>query len=42
VDAEVMKGWQNQIQPEVDLDHQDRFWKWVGDNVDYRVRSSFS
>lgn len=39
VDAEVMKGWKDQIQPDVDLAHQDRFWKWVKDNVDFRVRS---
>ena len=42
VDAEVMKDWEQQIQPEVDLDHQDRLWKWVRDTVDYRVRSTFS
>jgi len=39
VDAEVMKGWKNQMQPSVDTAHQDRFWKWVQDNVDFRVRS---
>ena len=40
VDAEVMKGWKNQMQPSVDTAHQDRFWKWVQDNVDFRVRSA--
>ncbi|MBI4401665.1 MAG: hypothetical protein HY581_08540 [Nitrospirae bacterium] len=39
VDAEVMKGWKDQIQPGVDTGRQDRFWKWVQDNVDFRVRS---
>ena len=40
VDTEVMKGWKDQIQPGVDTAHQDRFWKWVQDNVDFRVRSA--
>ena len=40
VDAEVMKGWTHQLQPGVDTSHQDRFWKWVQDNVDFRVRSA--
>ena len=39
VDTEVMKGWKDQMQPGVDTAHQDRFWKWVQDNVDFRVRS---
>jgi hypothetical protein len=39
VDTEVMKGWKDQMQPSVDLAHQDRFWKWVQDNVDFRVRA---
>jgi hypothetical protein len=39
VDAEVMKGWTHQLQPGVDTARQDRFWKWVLDNVDFRVRS---
>jgi hypothetical protein len=40
VDAEVMKGWTHQLQTGVDTARQDRFWKWVQDNVDFRVRSS--
>lgn len=40
VDAEVMKGWKDQLQPGVDLAQQDRFWNWLRDNVDFRVRSS--
>ncbi|MGH7164630.1 MAG: hypothetical protein ACREIS_03785 [Nitrospiraceae bacterium] len=39
VDAEVMKGWKNQMQPGVEPGQQDKFWKWVQDNVDFRVRS---
>ena len=39
VDAEIMKGWVEQVQPEVDLDQQHQLWKWMRDNVDYRVRS---
>jgi hypothetical protein len=39
VDAEVMKGWQEQVEPNVDIAGQDRLWKWVLDNVDFRVRS---
>ncbi|HYM38349.1 MAG TPA: hypothetical protein VES96_08100 [Nitrospiraceae bacterium] len=40
VDAEVMKGWKNQMQAGVDVAQQDRFWKWVQDNVDFRVRAN--
>jgi hypothetical protein len=40
VDAVVMKGWQAQVQPGADPANQDRLWKWVQDNVDFRVRSS--
>lgn len=39
VDAVVMKGWQEQILPGVEMAKQDRLWNWVLDNVDYRVRS---
>lgn len=39
VEAEVMTGWNNQIQPAVDLAGQNRLWDWIHDNVDYRVRS---
>ncbi|PYN67510.1 MAG: hypothetical protein DMD90_05920 [Candidatus Rokuibacteriota bacterium] len=38
VEYDVMKGWRAQMKPDADLAHQDRFWKWVRDNVDYRVR----
>jgi len=40
VDAEVMKGWKNQMQAGLDVAKQDRFWKWVQDNVDFRVRAN--
>ena len=39
VDAEIMKGWKEQVEPGLDLANQDRLWKWIRDNVDYRVRS---
>src|SRR5256885_2474681 len=38
VEHDVMKGWRAQMRPDADLANQDRFWKWVRDNVDYRVR----
>ena len=38
VEYDVMKGWRAQMKPDADLAGQDRFWKWVRDNVDYRVR----
>ena len=40
VDAEVMKGWTQQMQPGVQIEQQEHLWKWVRDNVDYRVRST--
>lgn len=40
VEAEVMKGWKEQVAPDVELAQQERLWKWVRDNVDYRVRST--
>ena len=39
VEAEVMKGWRQQLEGGVDLARQQKLWKWVKDNVDYRVRS---
>ena len=38
VSAEVMKGWKEQIEPSLDPVAQADLWKWIGDNVDYRVR----
>jgi hypothetical protein len=40
VDGEIMKNWKEKMQPNLDLAEQDRFWKWLRDNVDFRVRSS--
>jgi hypothetical protein len=40
VDGEVMKNWQEKLEPNRDLAEQTRFWKWLQDTVDYRVRSS--
>ncbi len=39
VPGEVMEGWRGQIVPGVELAKQDKFWKWVKDNVDFRVRA---
>ena len=39
VEAEVMKGWREQIKLDGNLADQNRLWKWVRENVDYRVRS---
>lgn len=39
VDAPVMVGWREQLQANADVDKQHDLWKWVGDNVDFRVRS---
>jgi hypothetical protein len=38
VDDQVMVGWKNQVKPGVSPKDQDDLWKWVLDNVDYRVR----
>ncbi len=40
LDAEVMKGWKNQMRAEAELPQQDKFWNWVQDNVDFRVRAN--
>ena len=39
VEREVMIGWRAQVQPDADPVSQDQLWKWVRDNVDYRVRA---
>ena len=39
VDDEVMKTWRTHVQPGVPIDAQDQLWKWIGDNVDFRVRT---
>lgn len=38
-EAEVMKGWKAQLMPGAQPSEQVRLWKWVKDNVDFRVRS---
>lgn len=39
VDAPVMKGWREQLTPGDDIEAQERLWRWMQDNVDFRVRS---
>jgi hypothetical protein len=39
VDAQVMAGWRDQMTPGAPLDQQSGLWKWVADNVDFRVRA---
>lgn len=38
VDQVVMKGWRQQLRPDAPPEEQTEFWKWVRDNVDFRVR----
>lgn len=37
-DAEVMKGWDAQLRPELAIEEQALLWTWMLDNVDFRVR----
>lgn len=37
-ESEVMKGWRHQLTDGVEPADQTRLWKWVRDNVDFRVR----
>lgn len=39
-EAQVMQGWHMQEQPGVPLERQATLWKWVQDNVDFRVRTT--
>ncbi len=39
VPGEVMVGWRKQMEPGIDLALQDKLWKWVKDNVNFRVRA---
>jgi hypothetical protein len=39
VEAEVMKDWRQQLMPGLAAADQTRLWKWVRENVDFRVRS---
>jgi hypothetical protein len=38
-DAPVMVGWHRQVVAGRAPEHQDALWKWVQDNVDFRVRA---
>ena len=38
VDGEVMEGWRAQVAPGVSLERQESLWRWISDNVDFRVR----
>ncbi|HEU5322414.1 MAG TPA: hypothetical protein VFX28_16530 [Methylomirabilota bacterium] len=38
VEQEVMRGWRAQLTPEAEPAAQGRLWRWVRENVDYRVR----
>ena len=37
LDQQVMHGWKAQLKPHRDLADQEDLWKWIEDNVDYRV-----
>lgn len=39
VDAEVMKRWPDYVEEGVEEEQQDRFWSWLEDNVDFKVRA---
>lgn len=39
VEADVMKEWRQQLTPGLAPADQARLWKWVRENVDFRVRS---
>jgi hypothetical protein len=39
VDAQVMAGWRGQLTPGAPPEAQDGLWKWISDNVDFRVRA---
>jgi hypothetical protein len=40
LDAQVMKGWHGQVLANQPPDAQDRLWRWMEDNVDFRVRGN--
>jgi hypothetical protein len=39
VDAQVMAGWRDQVTAGAPPEAQGDLWKWVSDNVDFRVRA---
>ncbi|MBI3551428.1 MAG: hypothetical protein HY077_02820 [Elusimicrobia bacterium] len=38
VDEHVMEGWKAQYEVGKPPEQQDKLWRWINDNVDYRVR----
>jgi hypothetical protein len=38
VDGQVMEGWREQVAPNVAIERQEALWKWIAENVDFRVR----
>jgi len=38
VDQKVMEGWRAQLMPDLPMAEQEKFWTWVRDNIDFRVR----
>jgi hypothetical protein len=40
VDADVMQGWKNQMQPGAEIHEQAKFWRWLRENVDFRIRAN--
>jgi hypothetical protein len=39
VDADVMSGWRDQVDPQQGSEQLGQLWEWIQHNVDYRVRS---
>jgi len=39
-EAQVMAGWHTQFKPDLPPEEQHTLWKWVQDNVDFRVRAA--
>lgn len=38
VEAEIMRGWHEQLEKKTKLEENERLWKWIQDIVDQRVR----
>lgn len=38
-EAPVMAGWRTQLKPDLPVEQQADLWKWMQDNVDFRVRT---
>jgi hypothetical protein len=39
LDAEIAEGWRAQVEPGAAPEAQERLWRWIADNVNFRVRS---